>query len=151
MGMSARGIQVYVRDSGLQFHVYQTEVSRPIDTSRAVADYFLMLLAQHYEFVRGVHALGVRLYDLVPECVPRQLELFSCDAARVRDGRVDDAVAQIQSRFGAQVFFRGDCLHGVTEHPGCFPGSGLARERMQPGAESFGLVPREGAASVPFS
>ncbi|MBQ9242116.1 MAG: DNA polymerase IV [Proteobacteria bacterium] len=151
MRMSARGIQIYVRDSSLQFHTYQAEVSHKIDTSRAVADHFLMLLSQHYEFCRGVHALGVRLYNLVADDVPHQLELFSSDAVRARDGRVDDAVAQIQSRFGSQVFFRGSSLHGVAEHPGCFPGSGLACERGKPVLESFELVPKERAAYVPLS
>ena len=134
MGMRARGIQVYVRDSGLRFHNYQTALVRPLETSRGVADHFLMLLAQHYDFGLGVHALGVRLYDLEPSAAPQQLDLFSYrerqSGARhdARDGRLDDAVAEIQARFGADRFHRGCRRQAPTEHPGCFPGSGLVRE-----------------------
>ncbi|MBR4986282.1 MAG: DNA polymerase IV [Proteobacteria bacterium] len=128
MGMMARCIEVYVRDGALDVHTYQARVLDPLSTSRRVAAYFLMLLSQHFEFSRGVHALGVRLCELEAQSGQRQLVLFSePDVPMVRDGRVDDVVTEIQRRFGARVFYRGCHIHSPSVHPGCFPGSGLCR------------------------
>ena len=122
------GLQLMVRDSALQFHLYQHKFSRPLCTSRQIANCSLMLLSQRYMWMRAIRAIGIRIYGLRSVFLPVQrtwmdyvhsLDTHTCD--RAADAAVDQVIRAIQGRFGTDCMRRGYQCNGIKSQPGFFP------------------------------
>lgn len=109
-GLTARCIQLYVRDNALMFHHYQHKLSFGISASRMIAEYGLMMLSQHYDWIRPIRAIGLCMVELEDEHASRQLPLFEERAQYLRNRReaeMDGVLRGVQERFGERTIFRG--------------------------------------------
>ena len=109
-GFAGRGIQIYVRDSLLQFHEFQRRLPFAMDASRVIADFSLMMVSQNYDWRLGVRAFGIRIFALEKQASGLQLELFDDHGWRLKNQtarKTDQTILKIQSRFGEKAIFRG--------------------------------------------
>ena len=98
--LSARGVQLTVRDSGLDFRQFQLRLPAPTRSPLALAQGAWALYEARWDRSRLVRALTVRGIDPVPADGAVQTDLFGDWRRRERQRRLDDAVDDIRTRFG---------------------------------------------------
>ena len=99
-GLTANGVQITVKDNGLDYRQYQIPLSYPTRSPLDIAQAGYALFQLRYPWHKPVRALTIRGINLTSEHQPVQLDMF-CDAQRrERRQALDDCVDEIRRRFG---------------------------------------------------
>ncbi len=101
-GLSARGVQVWIRGNDLYGVQYQCRL--PVRTQMAceIAAAGFGVFKERYGWNTKIRAVCVRAIDLVPETDPEQVYLFDDAARRDKLERKEAAVESIRARFGTR-------------------------------------------------
>ena len=113
----ARGVQITVRDNGLQCKQYQAPFEVPTQSPMELARKARWLFEERYDWHTPVRSVTVRAINLIPKSQPIQMILYDDPARREKRERVDDAVEEIRARFGKQAIYSA-CLMGDLKMPG---------------------------------
>jgi len=99
-GLSARGVQIWVRCNdlgGMQFQC-RLPVKTQLPSEIAAAGY--RLFCEHYRWDRPVRAVCIRGTDLIPKDESEQMILFDDPNRRLRMEHLQDAIEDVRRRFG---------------------------------------------------
>ena len=115
-GLSATGVQVTVRDSGLSFCQFQTRL--PVATRSAIelSRAAMALFAECYTWGSDVRAVTIGAISLVASGEPVQLDFFNDYPKHERQEKIDDAVMQLRGRFGKNAVVNARLL-GASKAP----------------------------------
>ncbi len=124
-GLSAAGVQMTARDSGLLCRQYQAQLSSPSMSAYELARKAMDLFGDNYAWSAPVRSLTVRAITLISNSLPRQLELF-CDFTREkRREKLDETVERIRNRYGSR-----SVIPATLLGDGKMPGTGENDARM---------------------
>jgi len=99
-GLSARGVQVFVRGNDLFGSQFQCKLSCKTQLPSTIAEAAFSLFRSQYTWRGPVRAVTVRAIDLVPYAASEQLSMF-CDNDKIlRREQLEDAIESIRARFG---------------------------------------------------
>lgn len=98
----ASGIQLQLRTSSLSFWQCQCRLETPVYSSPFIADAIIRQLLSRYDWQLPVRAVSIRADNLLPDYVPRPINLFRPEEAAKGDKieKLDHAVDEIRRRFG---------------------------------------------------
>lgn len=98
--LSARRIQLCVKDCDLGIYEFQKPLPRTTQSHRIIYETAFMLFREKYLWQKKVRAVTVRAINLVGENAPEQLYFTTNIAKEEKDDRLERCVENIRSRFG---------------------------------------------------
>ena len=99
-GLSATGVQVYIRENDLYGSQYQCKLPVKTQLPSEIAAAGYEVFRQRHVWRSHVRAVCIRAIDLVPQNDALQLSLFDDYQRRIRRECIQDAVEEIRGRFG---------------------------------------------------
>lgn len=99
-GLTARGVQIYVRDKELRGEQFQRRLPYRTRLPSELTAAAYGLFRERYEWKSSVRALTIRATELLSQNVPEQLSLLADTAGRDRRDRLEDAVENIRQKYG---------------------------------------------------
>jgi DNA polymerase IV len=114
---TARGVQITIRDNGLQYAQYQALFEVPTQSPMELARKARWLFDARYDWHTPVRSVTVRAINLIPKTQPVQLILYDDPIRREKREKVEDAIESIRERFGTQAIYSA-CLMGDLKMPG---------------------------------
>lgn len=99
-GLSAKGVQVYVRTKDLLGKQYQCKLPLKTQLPREIAHAAFRVFRENYHWSSSVRAVCVRATDLVSKEIPDQLSMFYDYSRHQTRETLEDAVEGIRSRYG---------------------------------------------------
>ncbi|OPX90232.1 MAG: DNA polymerase IV [Pelotomaculum sp. PtaB.Bin104] len=126
-GLSARGVQITVKDNTLFYKQYQAQLGFATRSPMELALKARELFEKNYRWHTRVRAVTVRAINLVPKSRPEQLTLFDDPGLRERRERVEDTIESLRARFGKRAVFNAILLGDLK-----MPGRGV-HEVIMPG------------------
>lgn len=125
--LSAKGVQITVKDDGLMHKQYQAQLPFPTQSPMEIALKARSLFEGNYRWSKNVRAITVRAINLVSSALPQQLDLFDDATKRERRDRLEDTVEQIRMRFGSRAIYSASLMGDIK-----MPGRGI-NEVVMPG------------------
>jgi len=114
--LSAHGVQIVVRDNGLNFKQYQMQLplttQSPMDIARAAHSLF----TREYNWNNHVRAVTIRAINLVPQINPQQMNFLISPSAVERREKLDTAIEKVRERYGKKAIYSA-CLMGDLKLP----------------------------------
>lgn len=98
--LRANGVQVTVRDNGLEFHSWQKQLSAPTQESATVAEACSQLFKDRYGWQKPVRAVSVTAISLEDENAPYQPSLLLENKIGEKRKKVERALDGICEKFG---------------------------------------------------
>ena len=98
--LSAGGVQLTVKDSGLQCRQVQCTLGRPTQSFLEIGQMALGLFRESYDWRLGVRALTVRAISLVPADAPQQLAFTEEFTRSQRRDKAELAMEAVRRKFG---------------------------------------------------
>ena len=99
-GLTARGVQLSVRDRDLGWYQWQLPLPCPTQSPYELAQAGFALFRERYAWPKPVRALTIRGISPGLATAPVQTDLFNDYALRERRRQVDDCVDRLRGRFG---------------------------------------------------
>ena len=103
--LSAKGVQISVRDSFLMTKQFQCETDYPTQSAMDIARLALRLFKENYQWRNNVRALSVRAISLCSEDTPVQLDLSGEYISHDRQKCIDDTTLMLREKFGSDALF----------------------------------------------
>lgn len=105
-GLACTGVQIYLRDVGLQCLERQKQFTHPVTNAYEICNAGLELLKNHWDFCIPLRSIGIRGINLVPARKNVQMTLFS-DEKRIQNKEVLEITADhIRARYGKESICR---------------------------------------------
>ena len=99
-GLTAKGVQITVRDKDLGWRQYQHPLHYPTQSPLEIAQAGYALFRQMYRWEKPVRALTVRGINMAGAHDPVQVDMFNDYLERERRRALDDAIDEIRRRWG---------------------------------------------------
>ena len=125
--LSAKGVQITVKDDGLTHKQYQAQMPLPTQSPMEIALKARSLFEGNYRWMQNVRAITVRAINLVPSTMPQQLDLFDDAVKREKRDRLEDTIEKIRMRFGNRAIYSASLMGDIK-----IPGRGV-NEVVMPG------------------
>ncbi len=125
--LSAKGVQITVKDNGLMYKQYQAQLPFPTQSPMEIALKARCLFESNYRWSTNVRAVTVRAINLISSKLPQQLEMFDDTAKRQRRDRLEDTIDKIRTRFGNRAIYSASLMGDIK-----MPGRGV-HEVVMPG------------------
>ncbi len=104
-GITARGVQLFVRDCDLGWAQWQAPLPAPSQSPFEIAQLGFALFRAHYTWHKPVRALTIRGINPGDPDAPVQTDLFGSADLREKRRRLDDCVDTLRARFGSDAVF----------------------------------------------
>lgn len=114
--LTAKGVQITIRDNDLFFKQYQAPLEAQTQSPMEIAKKARQLFEMNYRWHNKVRAITVRAINLVPADTPYQISIFEDMSKRERREKLDTAIEEIRGRFGKRAIFSA-CLMGNLKMP----------------------------------
>ena len=98
--LSARRLQISIRDNKLYTKDYQTTLDYPMQSYRELSDKAYILFCKNYKWQNNIRSLTIRAINLIPENLPYQINLFTDVVSREKNEKLERSIESIQGRFG---------------------------------------------------
>lgn len=125
--LSAKGVQITVKDNGLQYRQYQAPLDTGTQSPMKIALKARSLFDENYDWHAPVRAVTVRAIRLIPSSQAQQLSLFDDPVQGERQDRLETTIDGLRARFGKRSVYNA-ILMGELK----IPGSGI-HEVIMPG------------------
>lgn len=99
-GFLCRGVQIHIRDNGLQSFERQCRLERPTDLTNELFEAAIALFRRNYDWTRPLRSIGVRAFDLCGDEENVQLSLFEDERRREKRAELERTVDMLKERFG---------------------------------------------------
>ena len=99
-GLSAQGVQIYVRGNDLLGSQYQCKLPFRTQLPSEIAAAGFRLFQDRYRWGTKIRSVCIRAIDLVPKSEVEQLNMFVDTARLDRRERLEDAIESLRDRFG---------------------------------------------------
>ena len=103
--LTARGVQITIRDSSLNFKQYQGPLETQSQSPMEIAQKARKLFEENFRWTNKVRAVTVRAINLIPADTPYQTSIFEDTAKREKRERLDMVVEDIRGRFGKRAIY----------------------------------------------
>lgn len=103
--LAARGVQVMVRDSAMEFKQFQGMLTTHTQSPFLLAEKGMELFKRNYRWKKEVRALSIRAIQVVPKSTPQQFDMFYSAEKIKRQEDLDDAIYDLRRRFGNQAVY----------------------------------------------
>lgn len=101
-GLSATGVQVYIRSNDLFGSQFQCKLPQKTQLPSEIATTAFKLFQDNYRWRTSVRAVTVRAIELVSNELPEQMNLFTNNENRVRREKLEDTIEELRGRFGKE-------------------------------------------------
>ena len=101
-GLSATGVQVYIRSNDLFGTQFQCKLPQKTQLPSEIATTAFKLFQDNYRWRTSVRAVTVRAIELVSNELPEQMNLFTNNENRVRREKLEDTIEELRGRFGKE-------------------------------------------------
>ena len=101
-GLSATGVQVYIRSNDLFGSQFQCKLPQKTQLPSEIATTAFKLFQDNYRWRTSVRAVTVRAIELVSNELPEQMNLFTNNVNRVRREKLEDTIEELRGRFGKE-------------------------------------------------
>lgn len=125
--LSAKGVQITVKDNGLMYKQYQAQMPFPTQSPMEIALKARSLFESNYRWISNVRAVTVRAINLVSSKMPQQLKMFDDAAQRERRNQLEETIDNIRMRFGNRAIYSASLMGDIK-----MPGRGV-HEVVMPG------------------
>ena len=98
--LCATGVAIHIRDNSLITKQWQTKISIPTQSPLLIAKEAFNLFKQNYEWVNQVRSVTIQAINLIPQDIPRQLDVFYDTKKLDKIEKLDNCVEDIRKRFG---------------------------------------------------
>jgi len=98
--LSARGIQITVKDNDLTNHDFRKTFQTQTQSHRVITEEAFELFKEKYNWTKKIRAVTVRVINLIPESAPEQLDLTTDISNEEKNKKLEDCIESIRSRFG---------------------------------------------------
>ncbi|MDF2685247.1 MAG: Nucleotidyltransferase/DNA polymerase involved in repair, partial [Clostridia bacterium] len=98
--LSARRLQISVRDNKLFNKEYQTTLDYPTQSFKELSECAYKLFYKNYQWQNKIRSMTVRAINLIPEGLPYQTDFFINVEKREKNDKLERAMENIRSRFG---------------------------------------------------
>lgn len=98
--VKAGGIQIYIRDSRLNYHNFQEDINMFTQSSNILAEKAFNLFRRKYTWNMPVRALSIRTFKLIDALSDTQLCFLEDYSYRIKKESLDDALFSIRKNFG---------------------------------------------------
>jgi DNA polymerase-4 len=98
--LSARRLQISVRDNQLISKEYQTTLDLPTQSFKELSDCAYKLFYRSYKWQNKIRSMTVRAINLIPEGLPYQTNLFTNVEKLEKTDKLKKTVENIRARFG---------------------------------------------------
>ena len=109
-GLSATGVQVYIRSNDLFGSQFQCKLAQNTQLPSEIATAAFNLFQTNYHWRTSVRAVTVRAIDLISNALPEQMNLFTNNEKRVRREKLEDTIEELRERFGKEAITYGSLL-----------------------------------------
>ena len=99
-GLSARGVQVWVRENDLYGEQYQCRLPIRTQLPSELAEAGFRLFRERYSWVNPVRAVCIRAIELESQENPEQLSFFIDHSRRDRREKLEETIESVRGRFG---------------------------------------------------
>lgn len=103
--LSARGVQITVKDCNLDYRQYQSPLPFPSQSPMEIAQQARILFVDHYKWRDPVRAVTVRAINLISHDQSLQLDMFDDAARRLRREKLEDTIDELRGRFGNRCIY----------------------------------------------
>ncbi len=124
-GLSAQGVQVYIRCNDLSGYQYQCMLPVKTQLPGELASAGFHIFKEHFQWKHHVRSVCIRAIKLKPKDTPEQISMFDDTVYRIRHEHLEDAVENIRSRFGKKSITYASLLNGLK-----IPEDGRDKVRM---------------------
>lgn len=100
MHLRARAVHLFVRDNGLNWRGWQTQIEFPTQDESVIANIAYNLLVTNYTWRNPIRSLTVSAIQLENVATPAQMDMFYDNATHERRERLNQAVDSIRDSFG---------------------------------------------------
>lgn len=100
--LEARGVQITIRESDLQFKQWQAPLPLPTQCAKEIASAAHGLFKSVYSWEKEVRAVTVRAINLRQDSLPIQLNMFSNFFEHERLDVIEKTMLAVKARFGPQ-------------------------------------------------
>lgn len=126
-GLSAKGIQISVKDNNLAVRQYQEPLATATQSPMVIAKKAREIFREKHRWVNNIRAVSVTAINLVPRDAPWQTDLFTDPVKVEKYEKLADVVDDIRSRFGKNIIcpasLCGDNkMPSITTHDLILPG-----------------------------
>jgi DNA polymerase-4 len=112
-GLSARGVQITLRDNRLGVKQYQCQMATHTQSPMEIAQYGFKLFEQNYDWHAFLRTITIRAINLVDAASPRQLTLFDDEERREKLQRLHETVDGLRTRFGKRAVFNASLMGDI--------------------------------------
>lgn len=112
-GLSARGVQITVRDNRLATKQYQCQMPTHSQSPLEIATWGFKLFEKNYDWHTYIRTITIRAINLVEAGTPRQITLFENEEQKEKRRRLDRTVDEIRARFGKRAIFNASLMGDI--------------------------------------
>lgn len=123
--LSAKGVQLMVKDCNLQYKQYQAPLPFPSQSPMEIAQQARILFDDHYSWRDPVRAVCVRAINLIPHDQPLQLDFFCNAERRLRREKLENTIDELRGRFGDHCIYAASLMGDLL-----LPGDGTHKVQM---------------------
>lgn len=98
--LAACGVSLCIRDCELDFKEWQCKLPLATQSETYLAKTAYKLFVSQYGWEKNIRSVTLRAINLVPSCMPEQLDLFSKRSYVERLERIDEVSDRLRERFG---------------------------------------------------
>ncbi len=98
--LSARGIQLTIKDNDLYNHDFRKTMPMQTQSHRTIADEAFELFKDRYTWTKKIRAVTVRAINLVAEDTPEQLDLMTDTSGEEKNKKLEECIESIRSKYG---------------------------------------------------
>lgn len=113
----AGGVQITVKSNELSYRQYQAQFSVATRSPQIIAEKARELFSGRYDWRVPVRAVTVRAINLLPQCQPQQIDLFTDTARLERLDKLETTIEDVRRRFGKRAIYSA-ALMGDLKMPG---------------------------------
>ena len=98
--LSARGLQLTVKDNGLVSHDFRKVLQMQTQSHRIITEEAFKLFREKYNWEKKIRSVTVRVINLVSENAPEQLDLMTDVSNEEKNKKLEDCIESIRTRYG---------------------------------------------------
>jgi DNA polymerase-4 len=112
-GLSARGVQISVRDNKLMFKQYQRQFPVQTQSPMDIAKFGFELFVERYDWHTYIRTITLRAINLIDAGSPRQISFLDDEEKRIKREKLDKTVDSLRARFGKRAVFNASLMGDI--------------------------------------
>ncbi len=112
-GLSAKGVQISVRDNKLMFRQFQRQFPVQTQSPMDIAKFGFDLFVERYDWHTYIRTITLRAINLIDAGAPRQISFLDDEEKRIKREKLDKTVDNLRARFGKRAVFNASLMGDI--------------------------------------